>query len=44
LGSDANPRELLLITPYSKNLVTVKAGDKPDETAKDLMDVVFKGQ
>ena len=44
LGTDANPRELLLITPYSKNLVTVKPGDKPEGTAKDLMEVIFKGQ
>ena len=43
LGTEANTRELLFITPYDDNLITVKLTDEPDESAANLMDVVFKG-
>ena len=43
LGSEANARELLLITPYSENLVTVKPTDKPEDSAKEIIDKAFAG-
>jgi len=43
LGSEANARELLLITPYNDNLVTVKPTDKPENSAKEIMDKALAG-
>ena len=44
MGTEANARELLLITPYNDNLVTVKPTDKPADSAEELMKKVFAGR